>query len=410
MAGRAGPDPWAVSDLCDLARELDLLRCRAARGSRKARVSLTDLAHRVGVPRSTLHTYVTGRTLPPVEVLDRVVIALGASPAEQAGWADAWFRVAAHRHDHRRSASVVPAVVGTWHITQLCHAAVMFADWQHVHGGWALREAMRAELRQAAQLLDQPCPQRLRARLCRAVARFAHATGFSAFDIGANDEARRCFLFALRCAEQGRDWHLRAFVLTSMARQAAWLGRPGDSLALAEQGLVRADRLTATERAMLWAARARALAETGRDAEAIRAVGEADDHFAHSAPADDPPWTGFYDQPQHCGDTGAALLVLALRGRCVEPARSRMIASSTGHLDTRLRSRVLAQLQLASLDMAVGDPLEAVEIGTDALEAAATIRSGRVLEVARNLDRQAGRHEHLPAVSAFRRRLAALVR
>ncbi|MEO6081588.1 MAG: tetratricopeptide repeat protein [Umezawaea sp.] len=76
----------------DLARELDLLRVRAAVGSRKARVTLDELAGRVGLPRSTVHAYVTGVTIAPADVLDRVVIALGASPAEQAAWSEAWFR------------------------------------------------------------------------------------------------------------------------------------------------------------------------------------------------------------------------------------------------------------------------------------------------------------------------------
>nr|AGS49719.1 hypothetical protein [uncultured bacterium esnapd14] len=405
---RSGPDPDAVSALDDLAGALDQLRCRAARGTHKTRVSLADLAGRVGIPRSTLHTYVTGRTLPPVEILDRIVIALGASPTEQAGWADAWFRVAAHRHDHQRSIAAVvvePSGVEAWQIEQICKGATLFSDWQHIYGGWALREAMRAELRRAAQLLDQPCPERLRAKLRRAVARFAHATGFSAFDTGDYDQAQRYFRFGLACAEESGDWHLRAFCLTSMARQAWWLGRADESLTFAEQGLVRADRLTATERAMLCTARARALAAMHRDADAIRAVGQADEHFAHSTPGDDPPWTVFYDRAEHCGDTGVALLDLAFRGQWVDQAHARLTASSTGHLDTRRRSRVLAQIQLAALDMAVGDPYKAVTVGMEALDTAQTIRSDRILEALRKLAHHSVRHTHIPAVSAFRQRL-----
>ncbi|MFC7616825.1 helix-turn-helix domain-containing protein [Actinokineospora soli] len=58
-------------------------------------MGLTALAAKADVPRSTLHAYVSGRSLPPAEVLDRIVIELGASPAEQAAWAEAWYRVAA---------------------------------------------------------------------------------------------------------------------------------------------------------------------------------------------------------------------------------------------------------------------------------------------------------------------------
>jgi tetratricopeptide (TPR) repeat protein len=94
-ADAPGPDATRVHAVADLVRELDLLRVRAAAGTRKTRVSLAELADRISEPRSTVHTYVTGKHFPPVAVLDRIVIALGATPAEQGQWSEAWFRVAA---------------------------------------------------------------------------------------------------------------------------------------------------------------------------------------------------------------------------------------------------------------------------------------------------------------------------
>jgi transcriptional regulator with XRE-family HTH domain len=100
--GDEGPDPTRVLTLDDLSRELNLLRARAARGTRTARVSLDDLARRMGEPKSSIHAYVTGKRLPPSEVLDRIVIALAATPREQREWAEAWYRVSAHRQAARR--------------------------------------------------------------------------------------------------------------------------------------------------------------------------------------------------------------------------------------------------------------------------------------------------------------------
>jgi len=74
-------------------------------------VSLDDLARRVDLPRSTVHVYVTGRTLPPIEILDQIVIALGATQAEQARWSESWFRVAAHR-DAQRQPNTTSASTG----------------------------------------------------------------------------------------------------------------------------------------------------------------------------------------------------------------------------------------------------------------------------------------------------------
>ncbi|MEO7262480.1 MAG: helix-turn-helix domain-containing protein [Jatrophihabitantaceae bacterium] len=98
----SGPDPARIVNLDDLARELDLLRSRAARGTRSARVSLEDLAGRVGEPRSTIHAYLTGKRLAPSQVLDHMVIALGATRAEQHEWAEAWYRVTAYRNTAHR--------------------------------------------------------------------------------------------------------------------------------------------------------------------------------------------------------------------------------------------------------------------------------------------------------------------
>ncbi|MEO7193496.1 MAG: hypothetical protein ABIZ05_01540 [Pseudonocardiaceae bacterium] len=71
--------------------------------------------------------------------------------------------------------------------------------------------------------------------------------------------------------------------------------------------LVRADdRLTATERAMLHTDRARALAAMRRVQETLTALGTADERFAHSTPADDPPFMAFYNPAMHAGNTGQA--------------------------------------------------------------------------------------------------------
>lgn len=94
---RSRPDPDQVYTLGDLAHELGLLRSRAAHGTRSGKVGLDDLARRVAEPRSTVHAYITGKRLPPSEVLDRIVIALHADPDEQRQWAEAWYRVSANR-------------------------------------------------------------------------------------------------------------------------------------------------------------------------------------------------------------------------------------------------------------------------------------------------------------------------
>lgn len=106
-----GPNPADVREPQDVARELDRLRRRAARGSGRARVSLDAIAKATGIPRSTIHSYVSGRRLPPPDVLDAIVVALGGTRAEQVDWAHALERAvdAAPRVDRAGSARPVAA-------------------------------------------------------------------------------------------------------------------------------------------------------------------------------------------------------------------------------------------------------------------------------------------------------------
>jgi hypothetical protein len=99
-----------------------------------------------------------------------------------------------------------------------------------------------------------------------------------------------------------------------MATQAVWTGRPDEGLTFTEQGLVRAERLTATGRAMLHTDQATALAKMRRVQQTLTAVGTSDEHFAHSTPADDPPFISYYDANMHAGTTGQALAELAAAG------------------------------------------------------------------------------------------------
>jgi len=68
-------------------------------------VSLSAIAKDVGMNptrKSTLSNYLAGKTLPPSDVLDQIIIALGAAPDEQRHWSEAWYRV----YESRRSSAV----------------------------------------------------------------------------------------------------------------------------------------------------------------------------------------------------------------------------------------------------------------------------------------------------------------
>lgn len=304
-----------------------------------------------------------------------------------------------------REPTPIPVRVGATEIEQIRTAARVFAGWDHTYGGGLAREAVLGQLRWSAGLLNATCSARLYRELLSAVGYLGHTCAFMAFDSYAHEDARDIFCFALACAEGADDWHLRSKILSSMARQAIWTGRPDEGLTLTEHALVRSDRLTSTERAMLHTARARALAKMRRVRETLMAVGTADDHFAHSNPANDPPFMAYYDTAQHAGDTGHALFDLAMLDRNPAEATDRLAAAVAGHTASFARSRAISQTKLASLTMVTGDPVEAATIGTAALDTAGTIRSRRAADDLRELARYATHHTKVDEVAALRQRI-----
>jgi len=299
-----------------------------------------------------------------------------------------------------------PARVGRPEIEQIWQAAKAFSMWDNLYGGLA-REAPLAQLRWSAGLIHgTACPAELRPDLLSAVGYLAHTCAFMAFDSYAFDDARRLLSFGVLCAEEADNWHLRARLLATRVRVDTWVGDTDRGLTHAQMALVRSERLTATERAMLHSLEARALACLHRREATMDAIGRADDAFASRCADEDPPWMGFYDDAQHAGDIGVALLDLAL-AHLVDGsgARLRLETSIKNRRADLPRSRALSQVGLAKLTMARGDPAEAVSLGLAALATAGPIRSRRVSDDLAQLDRFAGQHAHRDDVTELRERL-----
>ncbi|MGH3770704.1 MAG: XRE family transcriptional regulator [Pseudonocardiaceae bacterium] len=303
----------------------------------------------------------------------------------------------------------VPARVGATDIEQTRIAKQVFQSWDDTYGGGLARDAVMGQLRWSAGLLEATCPDRLRPELFSAVGDLANTAAFVALDAGADEEASRVFGFALVCAEQAEDWPLRGKVLQGMSEHAVRTGKPDDGLTLAEQGLVRADLLTPTGRAMLHNNRSHALAKMRRGNEALTAIGTADDHFAHATPDNDSPFMAFYTDARHALLTARPLVDLAILGHDPREATSRLTAAAAGHTEGYTRHRAICLTRLASLTMATGDPLQAAAIGHEALDIAGTLRSRRTTDNLRELARYATAHQDLDEVAHLRHRISALV-
>ncbi|MFG3255239.1 helix-turn-helix domain-containing protein [Streptomyces sp. NPDC048172] len=286
-----------------------------------------------------------------------------------------------------------PAAVRPDDVEQVRVAAATLAGWDNLFGGaGVVRATSLGQFHWARGLLEARCPAELRPDLFSAVGRLATVLGAAAFDAYEHDQARLLLRFATDCAEEGDDWHLRATSLNWRARQEIWVGNPDTGLTHAESGLVRADRLTPREQAMLHNARARALGKMGRVQETLRSVGRSDEIFARAKQGEDVPWMAYYESAQHHGDTGHSLYDLALlTGHSPRPAARRFEIAINGHADAYARSRAISRTKLASLTMATGNPDEAVDLAHRALDEVGRLRSRRAAEDVHDLDCLASR-------------------
>ena len=90
-------DPARITTADDLVEQLAVLRKAGAAGTGKAKVSLDEVSARTGIPRSTIHSYLSGRVIPPPDALDAMLAALGVPLEDMPAWAAALERIHARR-------------------------------------------------------------------------------------------------------------------------------------------------------------------------------------------------------------------------------------------------------------------------------------------------------------------------
>jgi tetratricopeptide (TPR) repeat protein len=279
---------------------------------------------------------------------------------------------------------------------------------ENLHGGGLSTEAGVSQLRWSGRLLEVGASNDVRRAMFEAVGNLSSVVAFSAFDIADYRSADQCFQFALWCADQSGSWALRANTLAEMSRKAAYLGDLDEALSLIEFAQVRADRVSATAQAMMGAVRARLLAVLGRHREARAEVDRADERFADRDSTADPPWLCYYDEAEHQGSTGRALIPVTQQTRRLELAAPRLEAAIRLHNANYPRSRTFSRTRLASLIMMTGDPHQALPIGRQAVIDAAPLRSKRIVNELHGLARAAEQHVRIADVADLRHDITTL--
>ncbi|MGI9063467.1 MAG: XRE family transcriptional regulator [Pseudonocardiaceae bacterium] len=303
----------------------------------------------------------------------------------------------------------VPTRVGWTEVEHVRATTRAVAMSENLFGGGLSCEAARGQLRWAGNLLEAHANNDVRRALLEAVGNLSGVVAFSAFDIANHHAADRCFQFALWCAQQADAWALRANTLAEMSRKAAYLGHRDDALSMIEFAQVRADRVSATARAMLWTLRARQLALSGRHGEAQTDVQRADAYFEDRDPATDPPWLVYYDMAEHQGSTGKALIPVAREMNRPGLAAPRLENAIRLQDADYPRSRTFSRTRLAALTMAIGDPREAASMGRQAVTDAAPLWSQRIVTELHGLARVSEQHGHIGEVAELQYEITRLV-
>ncbi|MGV9411590.1 helix-turn-helix domain-containing protein [Nocardia sp. NPDC003693] len=287
----------------------------------------------------------------------------------------------------------------TWSDVELVRAAARrAATAENMHGGGSASTAANQQLYAFAPLVRRRATPETRRALLEAVGNLSGVAAFAAFDIADFPTADEHSRFALWCADSAGSWELRASILADMARMAAYTSGIDNALSLIELAQVRSDRLAATTRAMLSALRAQFLAALGRTDEALAEVARSDDYFADSTPGEDVPWMCYYDEAEHLGSTGKALIPVALARNRIELAAPRIDQAIRRQSERYPRSQTFSLTRLATLTMRIGDPGEAAELGIRAVRQGTLLRSQRIRDEIQVLSRAAIKHLAVPGV------------
>lgn len=246
------------------------------------------------------------------------------------------------------------------------------------------------------------------ADLVSALAELAQFSGWLAQDSDRHALAQRYYIQALTLAEHTDDVMIAGRVLAAMSDQAASLGHPRQSVALARAAVERAARRSVPAvTAMLHDKLAWALARNRDEAGCTKALNDMESAIGDSTDEEAPAWAGHYNAGDVAECQGHCLLLL---GRPEAAERKLLEARELQrHARARTRSYAEADLALSYLRRPRPDLEAALDAGYRAVDLASQLSSGRVTTKLRELDKEVGRRFQTVATRQWRERARDVV-
>jgi hypothetical protein len=270
-------------------------------------------------------------------------------------------------------------------------------------GGGTVLDLVQAHIRHVLNLLrNHRYTASVGTRLHGAAAELLRLAGWLSFDAGHQAQAQRYWLAALRGAHAADDRALGANVLGFMSCQAKDLEQYGEATKLAEaarQGYAGASPRVA---AILNLRAAEAYAQTGEVAECRNAIDAAYEALRATPPeSGDPDWSYWLDEAQVNAQAGYCYLRLEDWPRSQSHLRTALRLQD----DIYSREAALRQALLAVTYARQGDPEQACEVGTRAVDLLAEdVDSQRCIGHVRRVQRALDPYRRVGTVVDFNER------
>nr|WP_157121803.1 hypothetical protein [Nocardia miyunensis] len=210
--------------------------------------------------------------------------------------------------------------------------------------GHQLRRAVELRLAHIAEILDGCSHTTALARRLFAVAsQLAQMAGWTAFDSGEHGLAQRMYLLALRAAVAADDRALGALVLSCIAQQQTWRGRPRDAISIMSALDTARHPMLPRAQSLLLMRQARSFAASGMHIETMSSLQRAYEALDTPSREPEPPWGYWMNRAVLDSEAGRCHLMLGDR-RLAEAHLSDGLAQVAADAT---RDRVMYGLSLA---------------------------------------------------------------
>lgn len=280
-----------------------------------------------------------------------------------------------------------------------------FLDLDRRHGGGHFRTVLADWLhREVTPMLHGTYTDRVGRHLFTTVAELTGQLAFMSYDIGEHGIAQRHFIQALRLAKAADHTMFGAHVLANLSTQAVYLHQPGEAVRLARAAVDagrsrRGAAVSIMARLHTAEACAHAIAGDLRSCTtALRSAEAAIGGSGHPGVADVPAWAGYFTTAHLAG---TAIRCLRDLNRPQEALRHADQAMALADGSTRTRALHTALIATVYATGPAAEPEHASQLGHDALDLAAQLRSHRVTDRITELVQRLTAHRGTPAVDAF---------